>query len=162
MRTHPAPTTQYLHAAFSPNLFARTVDRTAEVAAKIMQQYPFDTIAFTGVSGAAMAFPLSYKMDIPLLCVRKNSDDSHYSRSSSTTCLEGNMSVYKYIIVDDTLCTGETVNRIMDSIHAANALARCVAMILYAQWGDDYQYHRTRGCNNITQEPIDIFMSKVP
>ena len=89
---------------------------------------PFDAIAFTGTSGAALAYPLSYLLGMPLICVRKSIRDNHFGSK-----LEGLVSAKKYIIVDDFIESGKTINRITRSIKSENKKAKCVGIYLYDQ-----------------------------
>ena len=54
--------TSYLHPVFGRDMLRKTADRTYKAAKKLCKQYPFDTIAFCGISGSAMAFILAYQM----------------------------------------------------------------------------------------------------
>jgi adenine/guanine phosphoribosyltransferase-like PRPP-binding protein len=94
------------------------------------------------MSGAAMAFVLAYELEIPLLCVRKTTDDSHFHDMNRGKILEGNVDTKKYLIVDDFISSGKTVNYIMDSIRQDGSHAECVAMLMYAASGSNTTYQR--------------------
>jgi adenine/guanine phosphoribosyltransferase-like PRPP-binding protein len=66
----------------------------------------FDTIAFRGLSGALVGPMLAMRLKKEMLAVRKG-EDCHTSRK-----VEGNFSCERYIIVDDLVCSGGTVNTI--------------------------------------------------
>lgn len=70
---------------------------------------PFDAIAFRGMSGAAVGFPLGMLLDCPMLMVRKQ-DGSHSRRK-----VEGAVSreIKRYAIIDDFCDTGKTLNQIV-------------------------------------------------
>lgn len=135
-------TTSYLRTVFNPEVFPITIAKTLETAKLLWKEYGFDTIAFCGVSGAAMAFVLAHEMRIPLLCVRKRGENSHFD-DGDRRHLEGNTGVKKYLIVDDFISSGRTVNYIMDTIHQDIPNAECVAMLMYSGLGEyDYKYKR--------------------
>lgn len=99
---------------------------------KILKQFrrknPFDAIAFTGTSGAALAYPLSYLLGIPLICIRKSIRDNHFGSK-----LEGFVTAKKYIIVYDFIESGRTINKIYKSIKSENKKANCIGIYLYDQ-----------------------------
>ena len=127
-----AISTAYLRTIFYPDVFPRTIEKTLGAARMLKEEYGYDTIAFCGMSGAAMAFILAYELEVHLLCVRKGTDDSHFHDVSRGRMLEGNVDTKKYLIVDDFISSGRTVNYIMDSIQANSSHAECVAMLMYA------------------------------
>jgi len=126
--------TNYLQHVFTPEIFPRTVDSTIKKVEELKKETDFDTIAFTGISGAAMAFILSHWLDVPLLCVRKQGESSHYHQLTRKI-LEGNVhDVRKYIIVDDFIASGSTLRRVVDAINHGNYMAKCVGLVMYAEW----------------------------
>lgn len=128
--------TSYLEHVFTPDIFPRTVDNTIKKAEWLKKETGFDTIAFSGISGSAIAFILSHWLDIPLLCVRKRGENSHY-HAGGGRILEGNVrDVKKYIITDDFIASGATCNHIIESIRDGNSSARCVGMLMYRAYED--------------------------
>jgi adenine/guanine phosphoribosyltransferase-like PRPP-binding protein len=109
----PEINTQYLQAVYKdPSHFRLVVDRMA----KEMQDRTgcFETIAFSGQSGSAMAYPMAYLLGKHLSCVRKD-DGSHFSEWRSGQ-VEGRIDVTTYCIVDDLIESGSTVKRIVDKM----------------------------------------------
>jgi hypothetical protein len=103
-------TTGYLGGLFGGD-FAKHVDAAVKVVSEFRKKHPFDSIAFTGTSGAGMAFPLSYVMKVPLIHLPKPGVYRHdYSK------VEGTRSSKKYLIVDDFIGGGSTVKRIEKTI----------------------------------------------
>lgn len=143
--------TAYLGHVFDTARFTKSVDKTLTTAEQLKKSLGFDTIAFTGMSGAAMAFMLSHWMDVPLLCVRKRSDSSHYVNSFPPRYLEGNaLDARKYLIVDDFIASGASVKYMIDTIKEQNYRAECVGMLLYAAYSDSQWTHPTTGKSYIT------------
>jgi adenine/guanine phosphoribosyltransferase-like PRPP-binding protein len=93
---------------------------------RFRRKVSFDAIAFTGSSGAALAYPISYLLGVPLICIRKSIKDNH-----SGLKLEGAVSAGTYIIVDDFIESGRTINKIKKAINAENKKAKCVGIYLY-------------------------------
>jgi len=77
---------------------------------KLKGTLKFDAIAFTGNSGAGFGFPLSYLLKIPVINVRKKTR-AHYNGA-----IEGTVSSKRYLIVDDFIASGKTINRITTAI----------------------------------------------
>lgn len=134
-------TTVYLEHVFDQQLFGKTVEKTIANAERLRFETRFDTIAFTGISGSAMAFILSHWLDIPLLCVRKKGENSHYHKQTNRL-VEGNVKdIKKYVIVDDFISSGSTVKHVIESIRDACPVAECVGMLMYSGYRDDSFQH---------------------
>ena len=100
----------------------------------------FDSLAFTGMSGAAIAFPLTLITDIPLTCVRKDHDGSHYQRRGGGS-VEGHVQKgLRYLIVDDQVSSGRTIRHIMHAIAREVPGSRCVGIARY--YPNDYTADR--------------------
>ena len=94
--------TDYLQEVFNPKQYKSTVDKAAKVLNDFDKENPFDTIVFTGISGAALAFPLALALNKPMLCVRKRGSGSH-----SVFRLEGNHNAERYVV--------EAIERLRDA-----------------------------------------------
>ena len=133
--------TSYLQHVFYHDTFQRTVDKTVTMAERLKKETLFDTIVFSGISGSALAFILSHWMNMPLLCVRKLGENSHYHNQTKRV-LEGNVeNMRRYLIVDDFISSGDTCRRIVESIRDTNPRAKCVAMLMYAAYQDSEFKH---------------------
>jgi hypothetical protein len=94
-------------------------------------------IVCTGVSGQSIAWPLSYKLNIPVVVVRKDNEKAH----SGTIVGQGELG--RYVILDDFIAGGSTVRRIIDEIDKQHrgqkeqdwletpTRPECVAIFLY-------------------------------
>jgi adenine/guanine phosphoribosyltransferase-like PRPP-binding protein len=89
----------------------------------LKKELKFDAIAFCVSSGCAVAFSLAAKHKIPLIYVRKTYEKSH--SNTKVECNDKSVEVKKYLIVDDFIDTGGTMDYIVYSItkyaKAANA-----------------------------------------
>lgn len=128
--------TDYLQKVYNVSEFARTVKRTIQAAIRMRETIPFDSIAFTGSSGAAMAYILSAELGIPLICVRKETDNSHYTKSHGV--LEGFVKAQRYVFVDDFISSGETFRKVKEVVEGKLYRAQCVGIILYAASRKDH------------------------
>jgi adenine/guanine phosphoribosyltransferase-like PRPP-binding protein len=127
----------YLYSVYNVSEFANLAKKTVHAAQRMMKQIPFDAIAFTGTSGAAMAYILSAEMGIPLICVRKETDNSHYVKGHGH--LEGFVQAKRFAFVDDFISSGSTFRRVKEVITSKMPKAECVGIILYAATRQDYE-----------------------
>jgi adenine/guanine phosphoribosyltransferase-like PRPP-binding protein len=117
--------TSYLFAAFDKKFKVKTIDYVCRQLEKI----DCDAIAFSGMSGALIAPIIAYKTGKNIILVRKSKDDSHSSykiEASSTKCK-------KYVIIDDLISTGTTVEFIIRKMWKDYTFQNsvCVGVILY-------------------------------
>ena len=84
----------------------------------------FDSIACSGTSGLMIVPQLAELMD-KNICVVRNTTDCY-----SEFMVEG-VSPGRYIIVDDLICSGNTVKRIMRAIKEECSRAVCVGVYTY-------------------------------
>lgn len=140
--------TSYLSTIFYPENFKKSVQASLDEARRIKAERGFDTIAFSGTSGAAMAFILARELDVPLLCVRKKGESSHYVNGYEERILEGNLGAEKVLFVDDFISSGTTVNYMLDMIKRNAPNAECIGMLMYAGYGDNYTYRRVDSGGN--------------
>jgi adenine/guanine phosphoribosyltransferase-like PRPP-binding protein len=102
-------TTAYLYNVYNLDKYEKTFNKTVAAIRKFKKSNPFDAIAFSGTSGAALAYPLSLKLKVPLICV-------HKYKTHSSLSIEGVCFPNKYIIVDDLIESGSTIKRIIKKI----------------------------------------------
>lgn len=103
--------TAYLEGLFNKEHLPRFIERACEALSLYDAQFPFEGIAFRGMSGAGIAFPVCARLGKFPMLVRKN-DSSHGDP------FEGCTSVKHYVIVDDFVDTGatlgETISKVSD------------------------------------------------
>ena len=97
-----------------PYLTAESLQEKLELAERVLAtcHQCFDTIAFSGMSGAFLGPPLAMRLHKGMAMIRKDSDDSH-----SSMMIEGFNGCNHYVIVDDFVSTKSTINRIIDVIY---------------------------------------------
>jgi len=109
------------------------VNRVVRNLEKLQQKVKFDAIAFRGMSGAAIAYPVSAIAGYHLIGVRKR-------QKSHGASVEGseNRNIRRYIIIDDFVGEGATVRAIVRAIEGQSSyyvdedLPKCVGIALYA------------------------------
>lgn len=82
-------------------------------AAPIMRRWLVDAdaldithMAVSGISGMSVGFPLSMELNLPTMMVRKPGEQAH------TGMLVGSGALRDYVILDDLIASGNTINRI--------------------------------------------------
>jgi len=105
---------QYGWTGSSPTEFAKRMKLASARFVKLKEELDIDAIAFCGSSGCAIAFNLAAKHKIPLLYVRKKTEKSH--SKSRVECNDKKLEVKKYLIVDDFVDRGRTVDYIVENI----------------------------------------------
>jgi adenine/guanine phosphoribosyltransferase-like PRPP-binding protein len=127
--------TDYLEDVFNPELFQRLVPNAIKISQDIHEESPYDAIAFSGTSGCSIGFILGYSLNKPIVCIRKPDQESHYKNWSceDERAFEGFNAPLRYLIVDDGIDSGRTVERIMETININCGKCRCVAMLMFSQ-----------------------------
>lgn len=123
--------TDYLDHIFYPGMYQDTVQRSIKLGRALLGKYQYDAIAFQGNSGSAIAYILGYVLQIPLINIRKEREDSHFRRCRGQ--FEGFLATQKYIIVDDFYSTGGTIKRIISEVKKSCPDSECVALLMYSQ-----------------------------
>ena len=86
--------------------------------------YEFDTIACCGISGLLVVPQIAELLNKHILIVRKN------EKCYSEFRMEG-VAPFRYVVVDDLICSGSTVKRIKNTIKDDYPRARCVGVYCY-------------------------------
>lgn len=94
----------------------------------------------TGVSGLLPLLAVSLRTKIPFAVVRKETDliDSHASSLVETQYSFDDRSILdaRYVIIDDLIETGETIDKILAAMKRFGKSSECVGICLYN--ADDY------------------------
>lgn len=127
--------TDYLSDVFHRDRYQGMVKRAIKKATEIMMDHPFEAIAFTGTSGSAIGYVLGYALDVPLICIRKDTEKAHYKSwdNDREKRFEGYAGARTFLIVDDFISSGATVERLLRDIHDRLDDCRCAAMLMYQQ-----------------------------
>lgn len=91
----------------------------------------FDTFAFSGLSGAALAPTLAHLMQKELLMIRKNKGKDG---SNSEQWVEGYIDANRVVVVDDLIFSGTTMKNIRTGIESDRVRiprAKVVGMLLH-------------------------------
>lgn len=97
------------HAAYLREVFEDTKTVIARIAHRL-EGRDYDTIVGSGVSGTLLALMLRDRLKKHVAITRKARDGSH-----SYNMVEGTLGA-RYVIVDDQVASGNTVNHIVNSI----------------------------------------------
>jgi hypothetical protein len=133
----PHLVTNYLRQVFDVGLFPIVVKKMSKAINEFRRSYPVEAIAFTGVSGSAMAFPISYELNLSLVCIRRHTDPCHFDGGS----YEGMAGIKNYIIVDDMIDTGSTVRYIQEEVRNKSPKAICQGIFLFNDAGNLVSEH---------------------
>lgn len=102
----------YGWAGMHPSDLAAKIKKAVEYFGVLKSKMKIDAIAYTGSSGAAIAFPLAIAHEIPIIYVRKEGERSHGTEIECNYTEE----IETYIVVDDFIATGNTIRRVMSKI----------------------------------------------
>ena len=89
----------------------------------------WDAVAFTGNSGAAVAWSLAYAYDVPIVLVRKDGERSHSGRK-----VEGYCDAPRIAIVDDFVAMGGTVGNVITAVRYARPDAVFPLLVLWRSY----------------------------
>jgi adenine/guanine phosphoribosyltransferase-like PRPP-binding protein len=85
----------------------------------------FDSIACCGVSGLMVVPQIAELLNKNIVIIRKQNEKRY-----SDFYIEG-VSPFRYVIIDDLICSGNTIKWINNVIHEDNPKARCVGLYCY-------------------------------
>jgi hypothetical protein len=117
----------YLESVLIPSQRKKTISRIVSHLKPRLAE--FDAIAVCGVSGLLVGPSISDKLGKPLIVVRKMDDSSTHSALKVEGSLLG-----RYLILDDLICSGNTVRHMVDAIRVHNEFAVCVGIYTFAEY----------------------------
>jgi adenine/guanine phosphoribosyltransferase-like PRPP-binding protein len=94
-------------------------------AVRRLRNYSFDTITCSGTSGLIVVPQIAEILDKHILVVRKPKEKC-YSEFST----EG-VAPHRYIILDDLICSGNTIRHIKRTIKNEYSIAKCIGIYCY-------------------------------
>jgi adenine/guanine phosphoribosyltransferase-like PRPP-binding protein len=84
----------------------------------------FDSIACCGVSGLMVVPQIAEILNKHIVIIRKQ------GQSYSTFSMEG-VTPFRYVIIDDLICSGETVKYITNTIYEECPKSKCIGLYCY-------------------------------
>ena len=124
-------------------------------------QASIDAIVCSGVSGAGVAFPLSMLTRIPVFIVRKEREQSHSSCNVECSSIATfQKRTLNYLVVDDFICSGATVQRILDYMTSIKSRyhevknINCQGLLLYMN------HHENSSNDGYRDRTTDVLIPK--
>lgn len=114
----------YLHLVLTPKGLYAAARRIRTLAKKHRMQ--FDAVVFTGYSGALVGPLVAAQMGKDPIFVRKEKESNH-----SSWTVEGSIDVRRYVIVDDFVSSGRTIERVLAQMREHRHGAECVGILQY-------------------------------
>lgn len=127
----------YLSPLVSMKTYQKTITQVCNKVQLLREKLNFDAIAFRGVSGMSIGFPVAERLSLTPIVVRKSIRNSHGYHIVETfeeipTAKE---QVLRYLIIDDFISTGKTVCAIVKEINIfmkyLHKTRICVGILLY-------------------------------
>jgi adenine/guanine phosphoribosyltransferase-like PRPP-binding protein len=129
VRAHPVyQTAGYIEAAFHPKFSELLMKLAIQAKEKFA---PFEVVVGMGMSGALVVREFADFTDASAGILRKPQDDSHAVCLSPPYLFEGPASVRSYVIIDDLVCSGETLRAIQERMKKAFPDSVCVGIVLW-------------------------------
>lgn len=106
----------------------RVYNRIAKNLLDLKKKLKFTHIVCIGISGQSYAWPVATMMKVPVCVIRKSSEASH-----SGSKIEGFGNMKKYVILDDFISSGMTVDYCRKIIkeYDHNLDTKCVGICVY-------------------------------
>jgi adenine/guanine phosphoribosyltransferase-like PRPP-binding protein len=128
----------YLQKSINQKERKETIDycvNTLEYRIEMKEIPDFDAIAVSGVSGLLIGPSVADRLGKKLIVVRKDADRKN---SHALVIVEADKFIsdylnFTYIVIDDLIDSGSTLNRIIDKINYRYPYAKCVGVYCYAE-----------------------------
>jgi hypothetical protein len=123
----------YTHRNFVPSEFQEVVNRVADRIRALRAKNPeIEGLAACGQSGTMLMGALSFVLGMPQIAVRKSSHDMGHDDAMAN----GDFGIQGYVIVDDFVSSGHTVEHIIREISKRAApigkAPKCFGVVAYA------------------------------
>lgn len=112
----------------APVLNRRTRDATVKKCIEVLLNHDFDTLAFSGMSGAGIGFVLAHILHKEVILIRKPGEPR---RAGMTYFNEGYKDAKRYVIIDDLISTGTTAARVIRGVRELCPNAFLVGILTY-------------------------------
>ena len=114
-----------IHTGYTKYIDIDVMRELVPYAVEILKTFDFDALAFRGVSGAIIAPVLALELRKSIIVVRKTAEKSHlWGRT-----VQGDNNARRYIIVDDFIDSGATVQTIVKEILLWQPHAVCLGVL---------------------------------
>lgn len=124
-------TEKYKHASYLGNALRQgDIKQAVETCVETLAGKRFDTIAFRGMSGALIAPIVAHTLGKEIILIRKKTED--YTNSNEK--VEGHLAAKEYVILDDFICSGDTVREIMRRVKRFAPQAELVGGAFYTHY----------------------------
>lgn len=122
--------TKYLDETLELPTLSMNVDRVVWfIRAKKLE---FDSIAFSGMSGAIVAPLVAMELNKPIILIRRSTQHTHSGRHIEYSDSIQKEKCKSYIIIDDFIASGDTVKRIKRRMRSAfGKYCQCVCVVCY-------------------------------
>ena len=118
------------HSGYQRHIFngAQFKARVEAVSQRVRELNP-DFVACRGLSGISVASAVSYVTGTPMAVVRKPGENPH-----SEGLVNGPYGMKgRYVIIDDFISSGDTVDDIMEAVDSDSKENKCIGIILYSR-----------------------------
>ena len=117
--------TKNIHTGYTKYIDIDVMRELVPYAVEILKTFDFDALAFRGVSGAIIAPVLALELRKSIIVVRKTAEKSHMWGQT----VQGDNNARRYIIVDDFIDSGATVQTISKKIREWQPHATCLGVL---------------------------------
>jgi orotate phosphoribosyltransferase-like protein len=114
----------HLEKVLSPKLRKKTISNCLEILQ--LHTKSFNTIAVSGYSQCLIGIPVADKLNKNIVVIRKGGEER-----ASLNLVEGYIKG-NFIIIDDLICTGATLKRIIKRMSTTFSTSKCHAIYLYS------------------------------
>jgi orotate phosphoribosyltransferase len=126
----------YLDPLFDPDKLALLGSLISDKINEDKKFIDINTIAVTGYSGVAISGLVSVLTNLPLILVRKGND----SHSDNTVEFPSNLYNLNYIIVDDLIASGFTIDSIHYKMKSTGVISTLKKIYLYNDLSKNREY----------------------
>jgi adenine/guanine phosphoribosyltransferase-like PRPP-binding protein len=139
-------------------------------AIEILSLFEFSHIVVRGISGITMGSVLAYALNKHLIVLRKTKKDSHTDTLVEDPHYENEnwSNQFKYLIVDDFVCSGETVTAILEDMkNHTDGEAECIGFWGYTKewetktrhWNENHYQSLREVFNDLQIENINLLQN---
>ncbi len=125
----------YLYNIFySQNSYKELISKLAPKIKRLVVKHNVDSLVFQGVSGMAVGFPLTLKLHLNPVVVRKTLTTTHAFDYIEKPWVDYAPHNSNFFVIDDLIESGKTIRRILKFLKAQKYnLQNCKGILLYNQ-----------------------------